>query len=271
MNEQPIILIDDPATIADYEIMDLQIDVLDEPLCFQIGVKDRPVRLSDMVPAARSLLDKLIEIVTKNLEESGQTISCHKGCHYCCYYIVPVLPSEAFRIRDEILTMDSNQREQVLLNILNAIKCIKEYNISELVFDKITNGQDPVELLDSLSDWYKKLGFGCPFIIDKVCSIYEQRPLICRELLTLSPPDTCKVEASVTSQPVTLPISIAKALKVAADKMENTTTGIILLALLIPWCEENGQRYGKTFPAKDIVESFFEEIKTNLIVHSSKS
>ena len=81
------------------ETMGLELDILGEPVRFQINVADRHARLSEIVPFARALSTKLAMIVSDRLGAGGKSVFCCKGCSACCSYLVPLSIPEVFRFR----------------------------------------------------------------------------------------------------------------------------------------------------------------------------
>lgn len=266
--ELPIILLDEPVSDRnDINIVELRIDVFGESLQAQIGVKDCQARLSEMVPMARSLSDRIVNAVEKQLSRNGKTISCRKGCFHCCYYIVPVVSAEAFLIRDEVMALSPAERKGILQNFLDAIERIHSAKIP--AYDVKTADDDPMKnCMENIVNWYKELGMPCAFLIDNACSMYEQRPLICRECLTISEPSTCKNDSQIAPESVELPVSITKVFTSAADKLESATSGIALFPLLIPWCESNPEKAEQAWPAKMMVEYFVEAVYENMRIKS---
>jgi len=268
--ELPIILLDEPVSDSnDIDIVELRIDVFGESLRAQIGVKDCPATLPEMVPMARSLSDRIVIAVEKQLSGNGKAISCRKGCYYCCYYIVPVLSAEAFLIRDEVMVLPIADRKGILQNFLNAIERIGSVKIP--ADDVKTTDDDSMKnSIKNLANWYKELDTPCAFLIDNACSMYEQRPLICRECLTTSPPETCKKDSQITPESADLPVSISKAFMAASDKLEKGASGMALFPLLIPWCESNPQKAERVWPAKMMVEYFVEAVYENMKIRPSR-
>jgi Fe-S-cluster containining protein len=266
--ELPIILLEEPVSDRDdIDIVELRIDVFGESLQAQIGVKDCPATLPEMVPMARSISDRIVNAVEKQLPANGKAISCRKGCFHCCYYIVPVLSAEAFLIRDEIMALPPAERRPILRNFLNAIERIHSAKIP--AYDVKAADDDPMKnCMENIANWYKQMDMPCAFLADNVCSMYEQRPLICRECLTISEPATCKNDSQVTPESVELPVSITKAFTSVADKLEGTTSGIALFPLLIPWCESNPEKAEQAWPAKMMAEYFVEAVYENMRIRS---
>ncbi len=266
--ELPIILLDGSVSdSSDIDTVELRIDVFGESLQARIGIRDRSAGLTEMVPMARALSDRIVNAVEKQLSANGKAISCCKGCFHCCYYIVPVLSAEAFLIRDEVMALSPAERKPILQNFLNAIERINSFK--KTAGDSKDADKDSIKgCLENISQWYRELNIACPFLADNACSMYEQRPLICRECLTTSSPVTCKKDSQVTPESVELPVSIAKAFTSASEKLQGSNSGIALFPLLIPWCESNPQKAEQVWPAKMMVEYFVEAVYENMRIKS---
>lgn len=91
--------------------------------------------------------------------EVGREIGCREGCVACCDYHVSALAGEVDRIAARVLTMPEEQRRQIVARIQEAM----DLGIPQL-FDN--------ERLAKR--------FACPLLIDKRCSVYEERPISCR-------------------------------------------------------------------------------------------
>ena len=55
---------------------------------------------------------------------------------------------------------------------------------------------------------YFALGIACPFLEEESCSIYEERPIACREYLVTSPPAACAEPTAETVVSVPLPTRV---------------------------------------------------------------
>ena len=62
----------------------------------------------------------------------------------------------------------------------------------------------PDEQYLALHPRYFALQIACPFLEDESCSIYSQRPLVCREYLVTSPAEYCFEETSPKRAPYSL-------------------------------------------------------------------
>jgi hypothetical protein len=81
-----------------------------------------------------------------------------------------------------------------------------------------SDDQGTDEELEPLNRAYYALRMPCPFLEDEVCSIYEQRPSACRELLVTPPAELCQDLIRNPVQPIPAPFRIGTILsKLYAD------------------------------------------------------
>ena len=93
------------------------------------------------------------------------TIACCKGCSYCCYGFVGILPAEAFRLAEAVRAGRSGKLDVVTVRARAAP----------------LRGLGPGERIGA------KLA--CPLLGDGgLCSVYADRPLVCRQATSLSLP-----------------------------------------------------------------------------------
>lgn len=111
---------------------------------------------------ARKLLD-IIEISTLTYSEifesqTGQKIACQKGCSHCCKgEKIEVSWREVRDILKSILSLDNETK-----------KIIKEQSIA---YNKTKN-------------FKKGIGSPCALLVNDSCSIYSNRPITCRGLIS---------------------------------------------------------------------------------------
>ena len=95
---------------------------------------------------------------------SEARIACSRGCSYCCYGFVGVVPPEAFRIAE----------------------AVRNGQAGGLDAAAVRDRAQPLLGLDPPARVGRKLP--CPLLVDGMCSVYEQRPLVCRQTTSLSLP-----------------------------------------------------------------------------------
>lgn len=99
------------------------------------------------------------QVVKAILTHSEKSIACKSGCSYCCYLKKETTPVEAIIISDFIR---------------------KKFD-DDQISGAVTNAKANISELESLSDSEQiALNQRCPFLIEDRCSIYEVRPIKCR-------------------------------------------------------------------------------------------
>ena len=173
------------------EIIGLEFDILDEPIRLRIGIADEYARLSDIVPLARALSTKAALLMLGKIAKEGEYVPCCKGCSECCNYLVPVSVPEAFRIKDELLAMPTEQGGLLLQSLLDASRTIIDSTNKGCDLSRMCDTGSEEQLCD-ISKWYRGLKLSCPFLSDDICASYAQRPLACREYIIICSPSICK-------------------------------------------------------------------------------
>lgn len=166
-----------------------------------------PVPIANILPLARALTDRLVELRVIEVEAEGRKISCTKGCGACCRQIVPISEVEARRIRDLVESLPEPRRSVIRSRFaesrerLDAAGLLDSLLSNErLTWDKEARGRIGID--------YFRLGLPCPFLEDESCSIHPDRPLSCREYLVTSPASSCAVPEKKKIEGVEFPTKV---------------------------------------------------------------
>jgi len=115
------------------------------------------------IEVARYWLDRMDDAIEKivSLACLPEAIDCRPGCQYCCYNQPIVTPPEALLIGHSVEeTFTDRERSELFERMVS---------ILELTRDK---GQDEIMMM--------RHELPCIFLINRMCSVYEVRPAICR-------------------------------------------------------------------------------------------
>jgi Fe-S-cluster containining protein len=123
-------------------------------------------------------------------------------------------------------------------------------------FSKITVGSPKMK---ALADWYAGLKIACPFLRDGLCTIYKQRPFVCREHFVTGPPGGCHA-ISREMQALDMPVQMGNALCRLCMELCGVDEAVIL-PLALAWCDINNQICERTWPAEAMVNLFVKIIK----------
>ena len=229
---------------------------------FTISFVKGPAKLSDLVPMAHSLCEKLTKAAVEDLHGRGDKIACRKGCTHCCRYLAPVSAAEAFYITDRICAMPAQRRRTILRSSLLSAGYIMD-NKENLTVGESTKGESGHSRLENISNWYSELNLSCPFLVNKVCTIYKHRPLVCREHMVTGAASACEAGSPDEPQKVVLPVSVAEALAKVCSTLSGKISEAIILPLMSAWCDSNRGLAEQTRPAELLVEHFIKALKAN--------
>lgn len=224
-----------------------------------VSVPTGLIPISDIIPLMRSLGDQAHQLAIDNTTRTGASISCQKGCAACCRMMIPVAPPEAFALRTVVESLPSPKRESLLKRFQDTQRTLEEAGL-EKELQRLAFSEDQVtdEELEPLNRDYYALRIPCPFLEDEVCSIYEQRPSACRELLVTSPAELCQ---DLIRNPVNLipaPFRIGTVLsKLWADCCQGPIR-LIPLPFALDWAKARESRNSRTWPGPELLRRALE-------------
>ena len=171
----------------------------------EMDVPTGEVPMESLLPALRTTADAFVSYAARVSEESGKPVSCAKGCGACCRQLVPVAHAEARRLGALVEELPEPRRSRVKERFAEAVRRVEEGGL--------------LAALEGRQDWgrgeaagiglaYFRLRVDCPFLEDESCSIYEERPIACREYLVSSLPVHCATPAPETIAAIPLPTRV---------------------------------------------------------------
>jgi Fe-S-cluster containining protein len=204
--------------LAGYHALRVVLNWLAAKIKFSVGTEsflelvplpDGPARPRDLVSTAQVLADAIVARGVTNTTERGEAISCRKGCGACCRQVVPISQPEARQIA-ELVEQLPTPRRAVVEERFQAAR-------DRLAKTDLPARMAHAESLDDASRQqlavdYFRLGIACPFLEDESCSIYADRPLVCREYLVTTPAAHCAQPAVEPVIRIKLPARISLAL-----------------------------------------------------------
>lgn len=248
---------------SDTNVIGLKLDILGKELNFSFDVGQEQARLADIVPLARTICTKITQVVVESIRSEGGRIPCCKGCASCCGpYLVPLSIPEALWLKEEISAAPSDRHESMFKACLLASQRILSQKPPESFIDKTKklSHANPVDL-NLVSDWYSSFKLPCPFLNKNECTIYEQRPLACREHFVNGSSEVCRGRQGI-AEVVKMPLQLPNALAQLAGELEGTTPEAVIFPLALLWCQENPKRAKRTWPKAMMVRRFVEIVET---------
>lgn len=170
--------------------MSVQLQFGESPILCEATVPLEPVELSEVLPAFRLIADQLIDAAIDKAASENKAVSCKKGCGACCRMAVPVSEPEAYRLRSVVDAMPEPQKSRVQERFALGMEVFGRTGLLTNMFQRVSGEEEEQSAMAKL-DAYYATGVACPFLEDESCSIYDERPLICREFLVTSPAENC--------------------------------------------------------------------------------
>ena len=132
---------------------------------------------------------RIVDRVGKSVEDF---MSCRASCAACCRMMVGVTRGEGELLRERVHSEPEGPRKERWLPLLKA----RSGDLHAVA--RSAPMSDPEHPLSSLEDMLttceadERLSVTCPFLgEDRLCQIYESRPLMCRICWTLTDPRDC--------------------------------------------------------------------------------
>ena len=143
----------------------------------------------------------VIKVIEKNLANQivtrGETITCHKGCFYCCSQYIGGTLQEA-----EAIVYYLYQHEAAFTDFVQAYpRWRAQVREIESVFNRINqifseimaNGptKENQQAYNEATSLYLAQNIPCAFLSNGICSIYEVRPWPCAATVATTPGEWC--------------------------------------------------------------------------------
>jgi Fe-S-cluster containining protein len=231
-----------------------ELELFGTPLELIAVCTDKNITLKDLAHPARQLCDIVCRLALEHQRLCGQPVRCASGCAACCKYAAAISLAEAFAINDRINNLFLPFRAPLLKTMTMAARKILGNPPPQA--GASTEFKDPGESQSSnrllnISQWYSGMDLTCPWIENKTCSMYADRPLVCREFMVTSAPACCSPTSLKTKTIVDLPIRTAEVLTEICSMLTGTRPQTMFLPLVGAWCEEFADLGHKSFDAAE--------------------
>jgi Fe-S-cluster containining protein len=222
-----------------------------------VSVPQGPTTVRDLLPLAQSFSDAVVNAVVKTNEENGQKISCTKGCGACCRQLVPITETEARHIRTVVESLPEPRRTAVRTRFAEARQRLeKSGGLAQLLHPE----EIPLDKKQAFALHYFFQGIPCPFLEDESCSIYVDRPLVCREYLVTSAVEHCARPTAETIRAVKMPVKVWTALaRLDASSSSQGKLPWVPLIVAPEWAEAHPEEPSPR-PGRELLQELFEHI-----------
>jgi Fe-S-cluster containining protein len=227
-----------PSTAPESATAQVDMKIAGTRLQLTITVPTASVPPGAILPVFQTLSEAVGADVADKLETQGKRISCRAGCGACCRQLVPVTETEARYLAVLVESVHKERQTEIRSRFADVLRRLDEAQMLETLrhLERITPDQR-----QSLSLAYFNLGIPCPFLENESCSIYFQRPLICREYLVTSPAEHCANPAAKLIEGVKLPVHLSLILARLPDSSPPGASPRVALPLALEWASNHSE------------------------------
>lgn len=211
------------------------------------------IRAAELLPVHREISKAVTEAVVAREVRAGATISCRKGCSACCKRLyVEVTEAEAYRLQDTIGALRDDHRRRVDARFAEIRKRVLKAGLyDEMLRTNLEEG----DIRERLSLAFYEQNLACPFLEQDACSIYEERPLACREYLVTSPAEECSRPAAGHVRRIPWPWPTFEfAMRMTRRALDKAR--LVPLALLPDWIAQNPEPAASKSGVELLMRSF---------------
>lgn len=226
-----------------------------------VGVPTSFVPITAILPLMRSLGDEVQALEHSQARQTGQTVSCHKGCAACCRMLVPASAPEAFAIADRIERLEQPERDRLLAKLDLAQQQLARAGILTQL-SALAESPDPPsdDAIEPVNRAYYALRMPCPFLDNEACSIYEDRPAACRELSVTSPAIDCQDMTNPSIRAVPVAVRLSTTLSLLWADLTGTTPRLIPLPLAVEWARRHRNEQTRRWAGTEIFENAMDKV-----------
>lgn len=199
--------------------------------------------LADLLPAARALSRIATELAVARVEAEGARVTCRAGCAACCRQLVPISVVEARALAGAVAALPAARRAAVRDRFQAAVRALEGLGLLDPAAPPGRTSlrsalADPRRGWSEVSARYFAAHLPCPLLEDERCSLYEDRPLVCREYLVTTPEERCAALGAARAVPRPAPGS--EILATAARELTGEPLPLLPLPLALEWSEAAG-------------------------------
>jgi Fe-S-cluster containining protein len=213
------------------------------------------IPITGIVPLTRRLGEEATALEEAQIQDAGQHVSCQKGCAACCRMLVPISPPEAFALKTMVDALPDERRKVLLDRLSSARVRLQETEILARL-TALVESEHPLtdEDMEPINRDYYALRMACPFLEEETCSIYEDRPAACRELLVTTPPDLCDDLVNNPVRPLPAPMRVGTVLALLWSELKGTAPTLIPLPMALDWAEQHAIDGQGTWRGTELLE-----------------
>lgn len=219
------------------------------------------VPITSIVPLMRRLGEEAQALEIARVGEQGRAPSCQKGCAACCRMLVPLSAPEAFAVREWVRSRPAEQQARIVARFTETKVRLLSKGIWQQL-SELCGTSEPCsdEIVDEVNHRYYALRLACPFLEEENCTIYDERPAACRELLVTSPADRCEDLLANPVDTIAAPMRISTVLGLLWQDVTSTSTRLIPLPLALDWAEAHARENDRTLKGTQLFDQALDKV-----------
>lgn len=219
------------------------------------------VPITSIVPLMRRLGEEVQALEVARAGEQGRVPSCQKGCAACCRMLVPLSAPEAFAVREWVRSRSVEQQARIIARFTETKARLLSKGIWQPL-SALCGASDPWsdEALDEMNRRYYALRLACPFLEEERCTIYDERPAACRELLVTSPADQCEDLIANPVNTIPAPMRVSTILGLLWQDVTSTSTRLIPLPLVLDWAEDHTRENTRKWKGTQLFDQALDKV-----------
>jgi Fe-S-cluster containining protein len=255
-----------PDPNASHETANIHLQVLGKEHTFSVPVHLGPSTLMDLLPPARQLTEEMAGLAVAQARAEGKEISCRAGCGACCRQLVAISVVEAQALAEVVARMPAERQAVVRARFADALRRLEAAGLldpseprGERALLAVDRGGRS-ESIQEVARRYFQQHVACPFLENESCSIYEDRPLVCREYHVTSPAERCQRLYEVGVDRLHIPVHTGDTLTLTTRRVTGTEVGTIPLVLSLEWSEAHAPLLQRTQDGMQLFVTLMNEI-----------
>ncbi len=245
--------------MSDRPTIRLQLRILGEPVAVEAPQPPERVRLDEVLPLLRDIDDRAVDIAVQRTEAEGKRVSCCKGCSACCRaQPVPVTPPEAYALLRLVEMLPEPRRSEVRARFAEHVQRLRDGGLANAFLQR--TGTITMDQARGTAERYFRLGLVCPFLEDDACSIYAERPFVCRQYLVTSPAELCRDPFNQPVEVIAMPIAAATAVLNTASQLAAAPQYVVPLTLALEYAETHRAELERTYASREVFTKAVEEL-----------
>lgn len=230
-----------------YDDVNLHLRVLDEDHEITARARVGKARVLTLLPLARTISEGVSKIAIAHETAAGRPVSCARGCSACCHHLIPIAPAEAVRLAEVVEAMPRERRREVTKRFEKAVRRMEQVG---LVDPRRPRGQaallsketDPSAAWNDTSRRYFEANIACPLLENDACSVYAERPMICREYHVTTPAERCKTHGEGVRD-VPRPVRMSEAMTTTTNEILGRSDLGVPIPLALTWAEAHRRAF----------------------------